>query len=981
MAGQAARAAESLKAAEAEFQARSAEAARVAVASRAAVDAAAVLETLAEAEAAERESGASREQLVRTIEGLRDESRRQATEIERTRREMGTTVEAATARANEAAEAEAAVRMAAEGASQAAAAEAQAALEAHRSLEHDFDVVCGEAEEFRGELEAARRTIGQMETKLELSEARAELARMQTKEATDEGRVANQLHIDQRRVDSLRRCAEVAAGIAVTDAWHRWRLCAEGVASEEAKVAVVRRLSMTALGSPRPPRTPLLARTLTPAVRRVGLPTPHGEQASAEAELEAYELQILLATLRRAIEATDEHHATLRLTRAVHLWRHVLQLTAAVQAVEAAAPSLLPQTPMPPAAPEAAPIRAPQETPSPPAPAPPQPATTVTGYDGSSSDVGTTLTGGGSPRSSAVGVVGSAESLEKELDAMEMRVAACVISRVVRSVEVTEARLLHLAMRKWHGLLTFARAFTTAYGIASQRARDAISRQAADGTGDMLSRRAAAAHARAATCVFLRLAGGTPAVYQQLQRAIGRWQTAVSAFEARELRKEVGMASERAKNLKKGWKDEREQRTELEVRVASAEAEAAETMRALRVAEEAAAATEQRGAHSASQRPSCLPRPSAASGAGSQLAAPPVAPRIKELEARAKEAREEAVKAAEGAKADRQRLTSLQKEHGPLVTELRALRAKDLGVEKLHSKIAQLKKALAGAPLERAALRMRVLAAGAEARARRNQLHSMRGVGVASALARARLQQKATALRGALHGERWRGAGSLWRFLDRARLARGLGTWCACVRSMRVERYYERRVEKMESRGEIAKESSAQDNAAALEKLRRSADEKLKKERQLATTRMHERDTLVRQVKQLQAQLRHASSMRHPSPGQDTSVASGGGGGIDMGKSLGRSAAEMRTRAAEAAGGDGSGPEAVARPNSAQTPARPRRAAVPKRGEGATGSMAADEARELREALSNSRHEKVVLQCELDALRLEMETMRELMSS
>ena len=43
--------------------------------------------------------------------------------------------------------------------------------------------------------------------------------------------------------------------------------------------------------------------------------------------------------------------------------------------------------------------------------------------------------------------------------------------------------------------------------------------------------------------------------------------------------------------------------------------------------------------------------------------------------------------------------------------------------------------------------------------------------------------------------------------------------------------------------------------------------------------------------------------------------------------------------------------------------------------------MAADEARELREALSNSRHEKVVLQCELDALRLEMETMRELMSS
>ena len=58
-----------------------------------------------------------------------------------------------------------------------------------------------------------------------------------------------------------------------------------------------------------------------------------------------------------------------------------------------------------------------------------------------------------------------------------------------------------------------------------------------------------------------------------------------------------------------------------------------------------------------------------------------------------------------------------------------------------------------------------------------------------------------------------------------------------------------------------------------------------------------------------------------------------------------------------------------------------RRAPVPKRGEGATSSLLAEEAKELREALNASRHEKDVLQCEVHAMRLELDTMRELLGT
>jgi len=48
---------------------------------------------------------------------------------------------------------------------------------------------------------------------------------------------------------------------------------------------------------------------------------------------------------------------------------------------------------------------------------------------------------------------------------------------------------------------------------------------------------------------------------------------------------------------------------------------------------------------------------------------------------------------------------------------------------------------------------------------------------------------------------------------------------------------------------------------------------------------------------------------------------------------------------------------------------------------GGASSLAEEEAKELREALTASRQEKDVLQCEVHSLRLEMETMRELMAS
>ena len=113
--------------------------------------------------------------------------------------------------------------------------------------------------------------------------------------------------------------------------------------------------------------------------------------------------------------------------------------------------------------------------------------------------------------------------------------------------------------------------------------------------------------------------------------------------------------------------------------------------------------------------------------------------------------------------------------------------------------------------------------------------------------------------------------------------------------------------------------------------------------------------------------------MKNPKPGQDTNVPSSSAKGVAWADSCGRAppsspggggAGSVSAAASDAAGGAG---------------VRQRRAPVPKRGEGATPSLIEEENQELREALNASRNEKDVLQCELHAMRLELDTTRELL--
>ena len=222
---------------------------------------------------------------------------------------------------------------------------------------------------------------------------------------------------------------------------------------------------------------------------------------------------------------------------------------------------------------------------------------------------------------------------------------------------------------------------------------------------------------------------------------------------------------------------------------------------------------------------------------------------------------------------------------------------------------------------------------------------------------------------------------SLWRFLNRQRLSRGLSTWRATVLLLRLDVVYNDKLFEVERRGEVAAIAEDNEHDKALDKLRRAADAKLRKERDLATTRMLERDALARQVTQLQAQLRHKDALRHPSPGQDTNVPASRASksAVDMRKASGRERKENTLPAgapsSSAAGEGGGGDKASSSSSSA------RRAPVPKRPPVPTPSIHEEEAKELREALSASRAEKDVLQCEVHSMRLELETMRELMSS
>ena len=475
---------------------------------------------------------------------------------------------------------------------------------------------------------------------------------------------------------------------------------------------------------------------------------------------------------------------------------------------------------------------------------------------------------------------------------------------------------------------------------------------------------------------FLRLSCGTPGKLHLLQRALGKWQTAMGVFESRELRKAGVLAAERARNLKKGWKDERELRLEMETRATAAEAEAKEAVRASRASEAALASAASNPPHASA---SMLPKPGGGAAgsstrpgstpAPSQLPPPPPPPpRLKELEQRAAAASEEAARAIESARADKRALANLHKEHATVLTELKGLRKGHRHVGGLEERLVTLRDALRDASDERAALRLRLLAATAD----RPEVHALRTSCLALRLSKARLAASLASAKGALHGERWRGAAATWRFCERARLARGLARWCESVHALEVLAECEARVVELEERGEFDGRQNEATQQAALERLRKSADSKLRKERQLATTRLMEREALERQVKQLQAQLRHASALQHQPSGQDTAVpTSSTKPGAAWTSPRGASRPRGTSGSGPTDGRDGKAGAAAEGERGARRPPLPKRAAIT--------TLADEELRELREALADSRHERDVLRGELDAMRLELDTTRELL--
>ena len=130
----------------------------------------------------------------------------------------------------------------------------------------------------------------------------------------------------------------------------------------------------------------------------------------------------------------------------------------------------------------------------------------------------------------------------------------------------------------------------------------------------------------------------------------------------------------------------------------------------------------------------------------------------------------------------------------------------------------------------------------------RAKMRALRATCVAGALARYKLTQTVTALKGSVHKERWRAALSLWCFLNRQRLSRGIAAWRATVAVLVSHAVHDDKLFEVERRGEVAAIAEDNQHDKALERLRRAADAKLRKERDLATTRMLERDALARQV-------------------------------------------------------------------------------------------------------------------------------------
>lgn len=457
--------------------------------------------------------------------------------------------EAAQAEARASAGREAAARAAAD---RAALAE-MAAAESVRALEFDRDSLKEELEEAREQLRGARQTINAYESRVAFAERQAAEA-------------AEDAHLQRVREQSgrLRGLLRRGSVLLLGQAWGQWRRVVAGGEAEEAVLTTMRRITAAAPGTPRPvpprlsPTTPrplatspfsgprgAAAKASTPCACDAAAAAPvdgSGEvaaeaateaarAAAMEAEMEAYELRLVVAILGRAVRASEAHRDSVALAHAVYTWQRAVSEPSARSQRSPYAPASCSTRWQPTGSWSISPTRvhpvemhraaAALPAPAHPTPAHPTPA----------------------PSASTDAALERA-ALERELDVSEGRLAAAALSRALRAAEATDQAAALRCLRRWHAVLVYARAFTTAYALGGHRAKAALERQAAAGeSSTLLSRSTAVAMAVHTTCAFLRMGGGYPAIFEQKQRVIGRWLAAVGGFESREMKREIAMGT------------------------------------------------------------------------------------------------------------------------------------------------------------------------------------------------------------------------------------------------------------------------------------------------------------------------------------------------------------------------------------------------------------------------------------------------------
>ena len=881
-----------------------------------------------------------------------------------------------------------------EAVARALAAEArfEASQQTLRASEMDKASISEELEEAQGVISRLRESAARQLRSVKAATERADAAERRAAEAMGERRPSQRPSLHSSRV--LDAILVHAWALACSRALAHWQLALAAVpAALPAAVPAAVPIANPAQRSPlqRAAHSPL-HRLLSPRASAAAGTEGSGGSAQLEAELEAYELRLVTSALRRALVLGDEARVSASLGCAYRRWAIAAALLSVQTAVLTAHES------------DKALDMA-----------------RVVRLHAGVAEVGRAVRGqaqrlsGGTPvRERAPELAASTAArppthevqLAAQVHSLEQRLRVTALERALawfKHPAIVQLQQMH-ALRKWHGVLLYARAFILAYAKASERARTApptrsdetrSERQPAQPVGTLsdsthataalIPRAVAMSAARAAACAFLRLGCGTPGRFQILQRSLGRWKEAVCAFDGREAKKEASAANERARNLKRGWKEERDARqageqkaSTLEAKVAELTAQIAELTRQLRAAaEEARIAAEakenaprQAGAGvliAFEPPPSQLPPPDQSSSVAgilgqlkmalaknlnrmidtfrefdedqsgkinkrefrlalqklgivahkstcdltfdsldndrsgtieyeelnthlrrragdpshigavlgtvspgrsletaslpapatsqlpppsqvtstSQLPEPPgVLARVRDLEQRLKVAKEEVARSEMAIKVERRALATLREERQPLVDELQTLRKVKTNTDQLQRRIEQLEQSKSALTLERAALRLKVLATALDAAA----LPGERSAALASRLAKRRLQTTVGTLTASVSGARWRAAGALLRFCSSQRLVRALATWAACVERARLGAELQSRIDELELLVDEATLRGAADGEARLAKLRRAADEKLRKERQLAATRLTERDALARQV-------------------------------------------------------------------------------------------------------------------------------------